>query len=429
MILRQLRAKSRFAGRVAGLLLGIILGQGIVFLVQTVLVYEGRFAQTASLGFGLAMLSLVQWLADWGGLVLQARLSARGEPLRCIWETLVGRLLVVPVVTAAQLGSAGWLAGTDDLAHGILWGGAVVAPIWALNLSGYIDGRAMNGVGGPLAGLPWACAAAAAYVVLSRDAPGYEAGISIGLAYGLGCALCVMGQFAIAAREQISGSLFEVSLRGVLAFLADGGAYCVGELPGQFYGRALLLVVTQSFGPSTAGVYVYVRQIISAVAQTVMLVKRVEFPALSLVVTTKGAVSSLMFRTQVFGLLCSIAALGVSLCTLAYAIESPTWRFAPIAMQLPYFCIGLPIWAVAVTLGQALIILGKVRVYAIINFLVTAISTAVAVCISPFFNLAFLGFIDLAVFSTQALVYYWCFTIRRASIHPVALSYDQNTAP
>src|SRR6476660_4072101 len=106
MIVGHLRTKIRFLGRVLGLLIGIILGQGVVFLVQTLLVYDGKFALTASLGFGLAMLSLVQWIADWGGLVLQARLAAQDGPFRGIWEMLVGRLLMVPLVIAAQLVSA-----------------------------------------------------------------------------------------------------------------------------------------------------------------------------------------------------------------------------------------------------------------------------------------------------------------------------------
>ena len=283
---RQLGNVS-FLKRLGGLSAGIVLGQGSIFLLQTLLMTSGRIAATVSFGFAYAVLTLVQWTADWGGLILQGR--CRSEDLSCdrLWEMALGRLLVAPAIVACQLSFAFYYRGVDEFSSGMIMGGALIAPIWAFNVAGLLDANGKNALAGPLAGLPPALGAIAGCQLFGADFRPLSIGISAGIAYTVGCLVCVLGQILIAGTLTPLKWPRAVSLAGARRWLVEGAMYCAGEFPGHFYGRALLLIVTKTLGLHTAGIYVYIRQIISGSGQAILLIKRVEFPALRQVASNR----------------------------------------------------------------------------------------------------------------------------------------------
>ena len=141
-----------FLSRLAALVLAIVLGQGAIFLVQTILVFQGRYSVTAALGFGLALLSLAQWIADWGGMALLTRLTVHSAGYVSLSEAILARLLVSVPTAIAQLAFSATHYASDPLASGILVGGAVTGPFWALNITGFLDGHARGAHIGPVVG-------------------------------------------------------------------------------------------------------------------------------------------------------------------------------------------------------------------------------------------------------------------------------------
>ncbi len=139
MVQSAVRRHSAFLKRLIGLFIGLMMGRGAIFILQTWLMAGGRISTTASFGFGFAMLSLIEWTADWGGMVLQSRIGCNGTTFDHFWEASLARELVAPVIIACLVAFAYGYRGTDPLAAGIIAGGALIPPIWAFNLSGYLD--------------------------------------------------------------------------------------------------------------------------------------------------------------------------------------------------------------------------------------------------------------------------------------------------
>lgn len=395
--------KVSFLMRLGGLAAGIVLGQGSVFLLQTVLMTSGRIAITASFGFAFAVLSLVQWTADWGGLVLQGRCRSEDLSFDRIWEMALARQFVAPAILACQLSFAFFYRSTDELAAGMIMGGALIAPIWACNLAGLLDANGKNALAGPLAGLPPALAVLAGCQLLRANFHPISVGISIGAAYAVGCLLCVLGQILIARQLTPLKLPRAVSFRGARRWLVEGAVYCAGEFPAQFYGRALLLIVTKSLGLHTAGIYIYIRQIISASAQAVLLIKRVEFSALRRVATNRPLHITDVLRVQQVSLIASLSVFVGSLFGLFIHVPP---SLVDVAAVLPYFSSTIPVWASAVTLGQVVVVSGRVRSYSSFMVATTTVSALLAWLLTAHFGLRFLAMLDFLGFSILILSYY-----------------------
>ncbi|MEZ0167926.1 hypothetical protein [Microvirga sp. TS319] len=376
-----------------------------MFIVQTMLVLDGKLAVTASFGFALAALSLVQWTADWGGLVLLARLAAQKTDFGPQWEASLGRLVIAVPITLIQLSLIWFYNGLDSLACGILIGGIPVAPVWAMNLSGYLDGHARNALSGPLAGLPWSAAALAAYCMLHTGEASYQAGLVIGMAYSAGCSACVIAQYFIARSIQPAGVSGKVTKEGILRFISGGAAYCMAEFPNQFYARALLVIVSESLGQEVLGVYIYLRQIISASAQAIGLIKRVEFPRFSRVVTERSFRLRDVLFSQGISLGFSFLAF---LASLIWAVWDPMIipKLSNVALYMPFFAAALPMWAIAATLGQVLIVQNRVKLYSAVMLCSIAVSATAVVALTGVMGLTFLALVDVVMFAAQAGAYY-----------------------
>ncbi len=394
---------ASFLRRIAGLTIGIILGQGSIFVLQTLLMTHRQVATTASFGFAFALLSLVQWTSDWGGQILQGRLNAKDLSFDHLWEAGLAREIVTPAILACQLSFAYFYRSFDPLASAIITGGALIAPIWALNLSGFLDAHGKNDLAGPLAGFPAALAAAAGGQLLDAKMDPIFTGLTIGAAYSMGCLVCVLGQFLIAGQVAPLALPKDVSAHRVRRFLVDGAMCCLGEFPSQFYGRALLLIVSRSLGLHAAGIYVYVRQIISASAQIVLLIKRVEFFAVRKIASIKPVHLGDVFGAQRTSLAASICIFVGSL--LMHLIRIPP-ALADVAAILPYFLGSIPIWASSVTLGQVVVVSGRARLYSSLMITDAAASGLLAWLLTEHLGLLFLAFIDFVGFSALSFSYY-----------------------
>ncbi len=194
----------------------------------------------------------------------------------------------------------------------------------------------------------------------------------------------------------------------------DGAAYCAGEFPAQFYTRAVLLIVSESLGMHVAGIYVYIRQVMSAAGQAIMLIKRVEFRQLRQVATTHPVKMATVFEIQRPSLTAALIVFAGSVGA-RFAVPHLPANLGDAASQLPYFCASIPVWAVSLSLGQVMIMNGNVRAYSAIMFVNTAIVCTIASELIRYTGLLFLSFLDIISFSVQALAYYHIVRMRAAS--------------
>lgn len=403
----------RFLSRLAALVLAIVLGQGAILLVQTLLVFQGRYNITAALGFGLALLSLAQWIADWGGMALLTRLTIRSAQYVSLSEAIVARLLVSVPTAMAQLAFSTTHYADNPMASGILVGGAVTGPFWALNITGFLDGHARGAHVGPVVGLPWLMAAVLCYGSLTFGPAMSDktVGLLIGAAFSLGCLICVLAQHRFARRMTMGYRLEMPTRRGTLRYLTDGGFYCLGELPNQLYVRALLVLVNENADTKTTGIYIYIRQVMSAIAQGLAVIKRLEFIKLSVMVSEDRITFPNILQSQALNISAAILYFLGAIVFANLHVSLPSSRGAAVdsgflTFYLACFAAAVPVWAVSAAFGQIVILLNQMRMYSLIMLITVGLSATGSVLLMPRFGLAALAVIDSSMLVIQATMFW-----------------------
>ena len=388
-----------------GLFAGFALGQGSLFVVQTWLLAKGELTAVASLGVAIAVLSLAQWTADWGGLVLLARHALVGGKSRAVWAANIARLLVaVPTVGSLAIFAA-YYAPTDPFASGMLFGGLAVAPIWAFNISGLLDGYGESAFSGPLASLPWLTSSATVFVVLHESGPTLNAGVWVGGAYALGCALCVFFQYLLVRKVPTFRQETGVpTLAEVFGYLRQGASYAAGDFPTQLYGRLLIFIVAANLSQQMTGLYVYVRQILGGFAQALALIKRIEFRRLSSALANNPLGLDRIVGAQTVNLGASVLVFVTATAMLPFRHWLPS-PFPDVVYYVAFFSAVLPAWALSATFEHVIILQNKMAAYAIVRLSAIVLSGVLIATFVQSFGLTFIAWIDVGVNLTQALLF------------------------
>lgn len=246
------------------------LGQGSLFLASTYLLLNGRSQVVTELGVAASLYSLVIWIADLGGVYYLSAYIKRRERER-IRSFFYGRLLcvllsVVLVLLAVELfDQTRWLS--DVLGYGVC-----VAVLSCFGFGGVYDGMRRTSVVAMYASLPWVFCAIGVMVVEGIEPFGVAE--SVGMAFVIGHAIYVLRTMHVAYRLKFF--FFPQSLVSMYREVRGAFSYLVSYAAGQFYARALLLAASGLLAPSAAAVFVYVRQIYSALSQVVLFLRRAE---------------------------------------------------------------------------------------------------------------------------------------------------------
>jgi hypothetical protein len=351
--------------KIAGLLTGFALGQGSMFLAQTWLVANSQLIAVGEIGLGLAIVSLAQWTADWGGTLLLSRHAAIDETVGYVRAAIAVRLsLAGPIIAAVLIFCV--VYEETQFVQGMVWGGAASALIWAFNLTGYLDGKGKSAISGPISSLSWL--AASIGLVLLPSGQSFTAGLTIGVLYTAGVAITVVIQYIISARIGCPVALAVPNWEHMRRFAVDGALYCSADLPGQIYGRCLILIVMTFLGSEMAGIYVYIRHVVVAATQAISFMMRVEFPAIARCVSAGKATVGTVLRIHNWSIAASV---GICLLLIALSISTqygPSNAFVPIFQQLRSFSVIIPALVVSAVLGQAIIAYGAMPYYTVTMF-------------------------------------------------------------
>jgi hypothetical protein len=392
---------EHFCVRIGGLVGGLLLGQGSALVAQTWLVAHNQLSAVASFGFSVAFLSLAQWTVDWGTLTLLARDVVTGCGLETLYAANRARLIIaIPILCALLL--VALLYRSDPFASGMLVGGAVSTPFWALNATGFLDGHGKNAINGLIAGFPWIFASAALFTVMFIGHWGFNAGLLVGGGFTLGVAVYIVIQYSLLHKLGFV-SRTPVTRDNVMAYLTQGSLFCLGEFPGQLYGRALLVIVSMTLGQELTGVYVYVRQITSGCAQVIMLLKRIEFPRL-----TQAAFAPLsmykLVQKQRMNLSSAIMVLIIAIAMFSARDRLPL-RFTEVAFYSLWFAAVLPVWALSTSFGQVIIAKRRMIAYSVTLIATFAVSVLFIVEFTHVLGLAFIAWCDGAAYALQIAIF------------------------
>ena len=265
----------------ASLALGIALGQGVMLLALTRLLHHGEALLVAEVGLSYAFISLAFYTADWGSTVTQSRATAshhvhRILPIHLLIRRSPGIVLLVLgsiLISHEPFGPLGAFSSRI-----VIWA-CISSVFWSLNLIGHLDGRDLAGVSGLAAAIP-PLFFSVPLLVGEANADAGAVGDQVGLALTLGTILSLLIQYTVCSFQPSTSFRLRCTLRGSLRDATEGFWVYLGWLPGQLSARGQILLVFYFLDGTTAGLFVYARQILNGVLQIVAIVRRVEFPSL-----------------------------------------------------------------------------------------------------------------------------------------------------
>lgn len=375
-------------------------GQGGIFAVQTVLLAEDRLLLLAGFGTAFSFAILGSVVIDFGGLTVLAReTAAAGRDAERIWATYWGITAwraLAGLATAVAMAVPAVLIADPLVGSYALWA-LPAALLWPFNASGILDGLRVAGISGLIGSIPYLCSAAALLAAMQMNPA--DAGALLGGALSLGYGLTLLCQYAALRRIGCTPRWVRPGAELTLALGREGGTVMFATLPGQLYFRYQVLLANLVMGPAGTAIFLYGKQVATAVAQAVGFVRRVEFPELvaRLVGGGENAFATVL-RTQRGGTV--VAALGAAVM-LAGGAAGVVWlpgslgeAAGAVALFAPVVVAG----AVAMALVQGL--------QAGRQYRVAAVTLTVAVVIGGGLNAAVLIWPALLVFVMADVAHY-----------------------
>lgn len=352
------------------LIVGLVFGQGTIFVVQTALLAAGEYELLAEFGthYSFAILGII--VVDAGASTTLARavarLAAERRPRDEVWQifcdTSALRLLIALLVGAAaavyvlKFPSDGFSRWYVSLAlPGLL--------LWAINGVGLLDGLKLSGISG--------ITGSAAYIIttiglaLATHRSHEAAGAILGGAFSIGYLLTLVAQWTALARKGWYPQFRKVTRAGLMRALEDGGALLFQLVPGQINMRVQLVLSTVYLGAETTALFVYAKQIVTASTQIIGFVLRVEFPSLveKLSETGKRNLRSIL-GAQRMALYCAVMfAVGATVISVI-AAAVPDFRLHRAAVIIACFTPTILTMSLLLTITQALAALGAYTVIA-----------------------------------------------------------------
>lgn len=358
-----LNARRKF-GQIAGLAVGFVLGQGLTFLTQTYLLSGGHAVLLGEFAVGLGVVTLCQWFADMGGMNL---MSGKHNEHRFVASVLATRLLMSFLIVLAVPYCTTWI--TTPFARGIVDAGRFVAIVWALNLTGLLDGARRSGQSGLVSFGPWlGCNLATLWIAPTMS---YATGQIVGLGFAIGAILTVAMQYLI-ARDLIKPVRPDPAT--MLGYLRHGITCALTYATALTYSRLLLFLVYLTCTPVTTGTFAFIRSLISSLQQGLSFVRRVEYPDL-VSSNVDGLRKTLRLQAT------SIALSGlVAVGMLAIYPIAVGWVPSDLreTLWMSVIFVGtIPVWCVASALGQQFLAKHKTQVNLMVMVLGTVISLTI----------------------------------------------------
>lgn len=359
-----MRTYRTHALNIALLVSGFVMGQGSVFLVQTLLAANGELELLSGFGthYSFAILAII--LVDGGTATILARhVAALARPhetddstWRVFWETILFRAATTAVIVAAGFIYVFVVAPGAFSAYYILLAmpGLVV---WIFNGVGLLDGLGASGASGITGAIAYVGCSVG--LLAARHASPETAGAILGASFSVGYLLTVGAQWAVLAWFGQRPALCMPTRSGVARAFRDGAALLFQFLPSQAPFRVQLVLGAVYLGPETTALFLYVRQIIGALAQVTSFVLRAEFPGLVRAVLHEptGTLRTVL-HAQRFTLLCATGLTIGLIGAAGLATLVPHPRFPLIALFLAAFGPTLLTAYLAIVLSQGLAAMG-----------------------------------------------------------------------
>lgn len=377
------------------ILTGFIIGQGAMFLVQTYLAFNAQFELIAKIGISLGLLSLAQWIADFGGVYLLSRKVARQEnPFSFIKLRFLLTLLFSFTIYICLI-----IIELESFYKGILYFSPFIAIVWGINITGILDYKCRNKYVGPISGLPWFLSAIYVWLHHKNIEP-----TSLGAAYFFGVLVVVIIQYTQIKKCEYISLLNFKPVHWKKDFKAIT-SYALAFSMSQMYGRLIPILVQTNINPLVAGYYIYGKSFTNITAMFVSFIRRAEFP--SLLNNKKFTLNCIFYRQKLSILLVSAVFLVfVVLFILNYysIVVLNTQLSESLIIVVVLQAIQI-IWLGPSLLGQIFIAKGEMWAYAKIQLLAATLSIFIIYTLIGYFDIYTVFIAELTMYFFQIYLY------------------------
>lgn len=336
------------------LIAGLGLGQGAIFAVQTALVAVGEYKLLSAFGVHYSFAILAILMIDAGGSTILARMVARRPPEHGpgddVWQAFC-EMSAIRLLIACLIGTAAAVYAFGFASDGFSrWYVALALPgllLWSVNAVGLLDGQRMSGVSG-IAGSAAYLVTAIGLALAAHRSPAAAGGI-LGGAFSAGYLVTLVAQWVVLGRMGWFPRYRKLTRNGLLTSARDGFALLFQLVPGQVNMRVQLVLSAAYLGTETTALFIYAKQVVTALTQIVGFVLRVEFPGLVAKLATSGrqSVASILgAQKATFYLASTFAAATAGLSGIAAAIPGFGLRHAAVVVML----FAPTIWTVSLSL-------------------------------------------------------------------------------
>lgn len=278
------------------LIAGLGLGQGAIFAVQTALVAAGEYRLLSAFGVHYSFAILAILTIDAGGSTILARMVARrphGQgPGDDLWQAFC-EMSTIRLLIACLIGTAAMVYAFGFAPDGFSrWYVALALPgmlLWAVNAVGLLDGQRMSGVSGITGSVAYLVTAVG--LALAAHRPPAIAGGILGSAFSAGYLMTLIAQWVVLGRVGWFPRYRKLTREGLVASARDGIALLFQLVPGQVNMRVQLVLSAAYLGVETTALFIYAKQVVTALTQIIGFVLRVEFPGLVKKFATSGGQS------------------------------------------------------------------------------------------------------------------------------------------
>lgn len=264
--------------------LGFGLGQGVCFAAYTYLVINGEKEKLAENIVILSILSLVQWIADSGGLYFLKKKNIQGRILEFyiarIANSIIFNILIIMLLELLDI-------ELPNLAYYQVF---IISLIWSFNLTGLADESDKNRFIAPLNQLSWT--ASGLYLILSNSEDGYA---DITLMYTFGLVVTVFLQQIIL--KDLVKSRCRIEKKQLHIIVKTTLKYNLSFIFSQSYSRIINVLIESNLSINSAAVLLYAKSIVNIISQFVMFARRIEFVNL-LTVNIEKLDLNLMLKKQ-----------------------------------------------------------------------------------------------------------------------------------
>lgn len=377
---------------------GFVIGQGSMFLAQTYLLLNGDLTSLANIGIALGLLSLIQWGTDAGGVFILPK-YVEDKNFNVIFSCFLLSRLIIGFSLFFLISLLLTLIKSPIVVNEIFSKGWLVAIIWSFNISGILDYYGLNKLADPLSGLCWLLSSL--YIII----PGVDFK-DTGIFFSLGLFLTTIIQLIIFNRYKKNINLFaDIKLNDFSHHFKSAFFYTITYSVSQIYARLIPIALSKLVDSTTAGVYIYVKNIINLTSQVILFSRRAEYSSVIKLIDKRAVSVADIIKNQSASLFIACVSFFCSLVLcLGYYFheESISKPLIFLLLMQP----NLMLWVISSSLGQYCIAANSLKLHLSIITLSATISLIIFIGLVPYTSLYTIIFSEFVMYILQISLFY-----------------------